>query len=85
MSVPKLQWDGKVNIATLALILGSVLSIGGQMQVIVSLQKEVVELKSRIAVVEDFKTEIATIKQQIIYTAQAVERIDRRTEERERR
>lgn len=52
MSVPKLSWDGKVNIATLALILSGVLAIGVQQANNMNTQKQVSDLEHRVRAVE---------------------------------
>lgn len=52
MSVPKLSWDGKINIATLAMILAGVLAVGVQQANNLNTQKQVNDLEMRVRAVE---------------------------------
>lgn len=83
MSVPKLSWDGKVNIATLAMILAGILAIGAQQANNINTDKRVEDLEGRMRVVEGPVIErLIRVEEQGKQTIELLSRIERRQEER---
>lgn len=82
MSVPKLQWDGKVNIATLAMILAGILAVGAQQAQQSNTSDIVRDHEARIRIVEGqagpLGARLAAMEEQL----KGIERIERRLEER---
>lgn len=82
MSVPKLQWDGKVNIATLAMILAGILAVGAQQAQQQNTADIVRDHEARIRIVEGqagpLGARLAVMEEQL----KGIERIERRLEER---
>lgn len=82
MSVPKLQWDGKVNIATLAMILAGILAVGAQQAQQSNTADIVRDHEARIRIVEGqagpLGARLAAMEEQL----KGIERIERRLEER---
>lgn len=81
MSVPKIHWDGKVNIATLAMILAGILAVGAQQAQQATTADIVRDHEARIRVVEGqagpLGARLAAMEEQL----KGIERIERRLEE----
>lgn len=82
MSVPKLTWDGKVNVATLAIILAGILAIGAQQAQQLNAREIISDHEARIRVVEGqsgpLGARLAAMEEQL----KGIDRIERRLEER---
>lgn len=82
MSAPKLSWDGKVNIATLAMILAGILAVGAQQAQQVNAREIINDHEARIRVVEGqsgpLGARLAAMEEQL----KGIDRIERRLEER---
>lgn len=52
MSVPKLSWDGKINVATISMIFVGIIAVGAQQANNLNTQKQVNDLEMRVRAVE---------------------------------
>lgn len=77
-----IHWDGKVNVATLAMILAGILAVGAQQAQQASLADTVRDHEARIRIVEGqagpLGARLAAMEEQL----KGIERIERRLEER---
>lgn len=80
MSVPKLTWDGKVNIATLAIILAGILAVGAQQAQQASAREIISDHEARIRVVEGQSGPLAARLAAMEEQLKGIDRIERRLE-----
>lgn len=80
MSVPKLHWDGKVNIATLAMILAGILAVGAQQAQQASAREIISDHEARIRVVEGQSGPLAARLAAMEEQLKGIDRIERRLE-----